>query len=150
MEEDKRFEAEVVDAAATLPAIPQAVPDLFPQIRLAWELEETARQMMTRMKITPPALAFRIPDSKLRVESLGDVLRFGRGPECELSFPDLREISRLHFSITKDECGEYRLTDRGSRNGTFLRGSPERLANRVLVHGDLIDAGGFTFLFVRH
>jgi hypothetical protein len=95
-----------------------------------------------------PSLAFRRWEEPIRVVPIGNRLRVGRSPEAEITFPDMREISRLHFTITADDV-DFILTDTTSSNGTFIRGRTRRIERHVLVNGDVIEAGGIAFVFIR-
>lgn len=94
-----------------------------------------------------PALLFRGRDGRVKSCAIGDRLLCGRAAECDVRFSELREISRHHFSIRRDG-EEYWLIDKGSFNGTKVRG---RLIERhELRDGDIIDAAGLLFAFVKH
>lgn len=54
--------------------------------------------------------------------------------------------SRRHCRIAEDSSGRLRVRDFDSRNGTFVNGVP--IQERVLSHGDVIEAGNSTFLFL--
>src|SRR5262245_33885161 len=54
-------------------------------------------------------------------------------------------LSRKHCSIEKQE-NTYILRDMQSRNGVFVNGIP--IHERALEHGDRIEMGGSTFLFL--
>jgi pSer/pThr/pTyr-binding forkhead associated (FHA) protein len=77
------------------------------------------------------------------------LLRVGRAEDCEIRFPDIREMSRYHFRVQRHEDGTYSVTDTGSANGTFFMGSSTPIAVRELRDGDVIEAGGFAFVFIR-
>jgi serine/threonine-protein kinase len=75
-----------------------------------------------------------------------DTFLVGRSPRAHLRLPeDDRHFSRVHFLIEVNPplC---RITDLGSRNGTFVNG--ERVQTAYLHHGDQIRAG-HTVLAVR-
>ncbi len=82
------------------------------------------------------------------VRLIGERLSIGRDATCDLSFSTQWEMSRRHFEIRR-VGSRYILRDAGSFNGTMIRGIPERIGTRDLRNGDLIDAGGVTFLFTR-
>ncbi|MCK6526217.1 FHA domain-containing protein [Myxococcota bacterium] len=75
---------------------------------------------------------------------VGGRLRIGRRPENELSLPDPR-ISGRHATVYYAASGEFRIRDRGSRNGTFLNGS--RVQEYVVRDGDLIQVGSAVLRF---
>ncbi|MFN7875800.1 MAG: ATP-binding protein [Pirellula sp.] len=77
---------------------------------------------------------------------LGDGKRkIGRESQCDIHFSDT-ETSRNHAEI---ECvnGEFRLRDLGSSNGTFV--NQLRVSESVLHHGDRIQIGRQTLLFIH-
>jgi pSer/pThr/pTyr-binding forkhead associated (FHA) protein len=94
------------------------------------------------------ALLYRRPAGDTSVRLVGERLTVGRDASCDLSFPMQWEMSRRHFAIWR-VGSRYVLCDTGSANGTLVRGVPARIGTRNLRDGDLIDAGGVTFLFSR-
>jgi serine/threonine-protein kinase len=75
-----------------------------------------------------------------------DTFLVGRSPRVHLRLPeDDRHFSRVHFMIEVNPP-HCRLTDLGSRNGTFV--NDERVETADLQHGDQIRAG-HTVLAVR-
>ena len=60
------------------------------------------------------------------------------GREGHVRVPD-EFLSRRHFEVSRDEAGEMRVRDLGSRNGTFLNTLPAR--NTKVHAGDEITAG---------
>jgi pSer/pThr/pTyr-binding forkhead associated (FHA) protein len=70
---------------------------------------------------------FEIPDTGLVV-----------GREGHVRVPD-EFLSRRHFEILRDDTGDLRVRDLGSRNGTFLNTLPAR--NTKVDPGDEISAG---------
>ncbi len=95
---------------------------------------------------TGPALLFRGRDGVVRRVPVGEELICGRAADCQLRFAELREISRHHFTVVKQRH-MFWLLDHGSFNGTKIRG--RRIQKHELRDGDLIDAGGVLFAFVR-
>lgn len=76
---------------------------------------------------------------------LGDNdFHIGRERSNELAIPD-PDLSRRHCVIRK-KTNEYVLVDLGSRNGVFVNSVPVR--ERVLRHGDQIEAGASCFVFL--
>jgi serine/threonine-protein kinase len=73
----------------------------------------------------------------------GQSCRIGRDEGAELAVPDDNYLSRLHFALEVDEVN-CRLKDLGSTNGTFVNG--ERVAEALVGRGDLIAAGGSSFV----
>lgn len=77
---------------------------------------------------------------------LGDVKRkIGRESQCDIHFSDT-ETSRNHAEVEFQE-GRYLLRDLGSSNGTFV--NQERITEYVLQHGDRIQIGRQTLLFIH-
>ena len=100
------------------------------------------------MPFAGPALIFRTRDNAVRTVPIGASLRFGRSHENHISFPDLREVSRHHFTISV-HGDEFVLTDANSANGTFIRGNPARIQTHHLRDGDVVEAAGILFAFIR-
>jgi len=98
------------------------------------------------ISFTGPALIFRARDNAVRAVPIGASLRFGRSRDNDISFPDLREVSRHHFTITVHE-EEFVLADGNSANGTFVRGN--RIQTHHLCDGDVFEAAGILFAFIR-
>jgi signal transduction histidine kinase len=77
---------------------------------------------------------------------LGEVKRkIGRESQCDIHFSDT-ETSRNHAEVEFQE-GRYLLRDLGSSNGTFV--NQERITEYVLQHGDRIQIGRQTLLFIH-
>ncbi|MFN3649491.1 MAG: VWA domain-containing protein [Armatimonadota bacterium] len=72
------------------------------------------------------------------------VVGIGRGAECDIVL-DSREVSRLHAQI-ESEGGAYRLTDAGSRNGTYVNGKRVKGSRSIQV-GDALRFGDREFRF---
>src|SRR5215212_6671969 len=108
MTDEDPFASELAAAAATIRVLPERSGDLLPQLELAQQLLAEAGQ-----GIESASLVYRGRDGKVQLYSVGKELKFGRGAECELCLVGLREISRLHFAITKDEHGTYWISDPG-------------------------------------
>lgn len=95
-----------------------------------------------------------IPDSKvILVDEISHktfpirepICKIGRDVENDICLSGDKSLSRFHFSITlQDE--EFYLEDNGSRNGTYINGSP-LTAIKQLRHGDIISAGMGRYLF---
>lgn len=76
----------------------------------------------------------RFPDIPL----MGDLTIIGKLPEAVDVRIALPTISRVHAKIRKVD-GEYYVTDLGSRNGTYLNGSPvSNMENRRIQPGDTV------------
>jgi len=73
------------------------------------------------------------------------VFRIGRAAGNDLTIATNAHLSRIHAQIAWDGRG-YRLSDLGSKNGTFLNG--ERITAPVrLHHGDVIEVAGVQLVF---
>ena len=70
----------------------------------------------------------------------------GRLPECDIVISD-PGASRRHATITREDGGEYVLTDLGSTNGTLV--NDEAVQERTLLEGDRIGIGGSVLEFRR-
>jgi len=70
----------------------------------------------------------------------------GRLPECDIVISD-PGASRRHATITREEGGEYLLTDLGSTNGTIVNDEP--VGEQVLSNGDRITIGNTVLEFRR-
>ena len=81
-------------------------------------------------------------DRRRTVDVNADVVRIGRGDECELVLPGDATVSRKHAAL-RAVGGGWLLEDLGSRNGTYLNGArliepaPVKPADRVLI-GDYV------------
>jgi phosphoserine phosphatase RsbU/P len=75
----------------------------------------------------------------------GDSLSLGRSPENGLAYPDDSSLSRHHLQIERMGQG-WAVRDLGSKNGTFLNGSPLKGAS-MLRPGDRIVASKITLLY---
>jgi serine phosphatase RsbU (regulator of sigma subunit)/pSer/pThr/pTyr-binding forkhead associated (FHA) protein len=73
-----------------------------------------------------------------------DAVVIGRSRSAGLHFDD-RTLSRLHARLEPAE-GEWRLTDLGSSNGSFVNGRPLKTA-AGLRDGDVVRLGSFSFAF---
>jgi hypothetical protein len=70
----------------------------------------------------------------------------GRLPECDIVISD-PGASRRHATITREDGGEYVLTDLGSTNGTIVNDEP--VGEHVLSDGDRITIGNTVLEFRR-
>ena len=75
---------------------------------------------------------------------VAEAVVIGRSHSAGLSF-DEKTLSRLHARLEPIE-GEWRLTDLGSSNGSFVNGRAVRTGT-VLHDGDTVRLGNFTFAF---
>ena len=76
--------------------------------------------------------SFRLPSS---------VTIIGRRQECDLCIP-LMVVSRRHCQLDQDR-GRLRISDLGSRNGTYING--QRIDQAELNPGDKVQVGPLTF-----
>jgi diguanylate cyclase (GGDEF)-like protein len=84
--------------------------------------------------------------SRARLD-LGASATIGRDPACEVAFPEVLSLSRLHSRIRFTEDG-VAVEDLGSTNGTFV--NDRRLTGQVfLSSGDRIQFGALHFKFYR-
>jgi FHA domain len=70
---------------------------------------------------------------------LAPVCRFGRDISNDIVLTGDKSLSRFHFQLTVTD-GQFFVEDAGSRNGTFLNGTPVT-APRKVGGGDIISAG---------
>ncbi|MBP7689735.1 MAG: FHA domain-containing protein [Thermoflexales bacterium] len=83
-------------------------------------------------------LSVRQPDGRTRTIVLTrEPLTIGRHPTNDVVI-DIATVSAEH-AIIENTDGQYRLTDRGSRNGTFVNG--QRISIAMLKDGDIIRIG---------
>ncbi|MEK7407097.1 MAG: sigma 54-interacting transcriptional regulator [Acidobacteriota bacterium] len=69
----------------------------------------------------------------------------GREPSNRVALAD-PAASRKHCRISRQATGQFHIHDLNSRNGTFINGLPVK--ERILEHGDQIQVGASTFLFL--
>ena len=74
-----------------------------------------------------------------------DEISVGREPSNKLWAAD-SSMSRRHFSIVKQEDGQFLLSDMGGRNGTRVNG--EKIEKHELCHRDRITVGNSTLVFL--
>lgn len=65
----------------------------------------------------------------------------GRDPYCDV-YVDNPGVSRQHFKIDRGDTGEYRVTDLGSSNGTYLNDRPVKVG--TLRDRDVIQFGKYS------
>lgn len=81
----------------------------------------------------------------LKLEPKPEGLTLGRHESCELRLPSGADsVSRTHARFHFDN-GRWRITDLGSRWGTFLNGVRLQSRNMPLAEGDLIRISPWTF-----
>jgi predicted component of type VI protein secretion system len=67
----------------------------------------------------------------------------GRDPYCDV-YVDNPGVSRQHFKLDHGETGEWRVTDLGSANGTYLNDRPVKVG--TLRDGDVVQFGKYSLL----
>jgi Nif-specific regulatory protein len=75
-----------------------------------------------------------------------DEVLIGRVPDAWVTI-DHKSVSR-HHCLLRREGDAFRLRDMGSRNGTVVNG--EFAEDRWLQHGDRVDVGNVSFVFLLH
>lgn len=93
---------------------------------------------------TAPRLLYRWDDKVHTLVVAEPQVVIGRGEGWDCTFPDTA-MSRPHFRV-RPQNGEYILRDLDSKNGTRVNGEP--CSERVLIPGDLIEAGSVMFIFI--
>jgi serine/threonine protein kinase len=94
-----------------------------------------------------PRLAYRTADDEERVFPIGrDGATIGRGAENNLVVASDLAMSRQHCRLKHGDEGCL-LLDLGSSNGTYLNG--ERVREASLGHGDVVQAGRTSFLYLQ-
>ena len=74
----------------------------------------------------------------------GQLVRVGRGAKAEVSIPEDRRLSTLHFSIERQGTS-WEIQDLDSTLGTFVNG--KSVGRALLTDGDEIRAGQCVFIF---
>lgn len=137
------------DIESLLPSVSRDVNDTLQLDTLLPRLEFVSELLADAFApISEPSLVFRGRDNQVQVVPIGRKISFGREEGCEIRYAQLREVSRRHFKIEAAE-DQHILIDSGSSNGTFVRGTVERITKYTLRDGDIIEAAGFAFVFVR-
>lgn len=72
--------------------------------------------------------------------------KFGRDASNDIVITEDKSISRFHLQL-KQHPDKYTVEDLGSRNGTFLNGTPVKTI-RTIEDGDILSAGMSRFRFV--
>lgn len=70
----------------------------------------------------------------------------GRAPSADIRL-DLPTVSRQHAALLRGDDGEWRVTDLGSKGGTFINDEPVREPTPIRV-GDTLSVGGVQLLFL--
>ena len=119
---NRQFDSEPTDSALSLPPDRPDGPEAF----------------LVRIHPPGPALGTRYP--------LGpEPVVIGRLTACAIHDPD-PSVSRTHARIEREPDGRFRVTDMGSRNGTFV--NHVRLDSAVLEDGDYLRVGNTIYRFL--
>ena len=96
----------------------------------------------------PPAAALLIvkrgPNAGARFLLDRDVTSAGRHPDSDIFLDDIT-VSRRHAEVRR-ESGEFRVTDAGSLNGTYINRQP--VDSATLANRDEIQVGKFRLVFL--
>lgn len=87
----------------------------------------------------------QIGSRQLRLPDAGGTI--GRSYDCNIQLPDFqRELSRIHVEISRDNKGQYYVTDR-STNGLFVNNRSLKNNQRQAINdGDLLRLGSYVLL----
>jgi len=140
---DDEMEQWLREADKTAVGNPPRLDELLQQLQRVSALTASAGR-----QVTEPSLLVEDRAKQVTVRAIGERLSFGRAEACDLAYPGLTDVSRLHFEIHR-EGEDFILKDAGSVNGTFINRRAERVTTHRLRDGDVIGAAGFTFAFVR-
>jgi phosphoserine phosphatase RsbU/P len=102
---------------------------------------ETFSPMSTEKSLTIAVAG--VPEQTITLG--GQRLSLGRSPENDLSYPEDSSLSRRHLVLERKGEG-WAVRDLGSKNGTFLNGSPLK-GSSMLRPGDRIVASRVTLLY---
>ena len=91
-----------------------------------------------------PRLIYKL-DDKLCYFPLTNAVTVGRSKRANLTI-ECPNLSRIHFRIEQTDKG-FHFDDQDSTNGIYVNG--ETAEEGYLVSGDLLKAGGRTFVFVE-
>jgi len=138
---DAAFDRLVAEALQTQPMPAGAESPVLERLKT---IEEYLRASVA--PVSQPALIYRDDAAATRALPILEKVTVGRDAACDLAFPDKRTFSRRHFSVGRED-GFFVLRDHGSRNGTFINGQADAIAEHVLRDGDIISAGGRLFVF---
>ncbi|MBU1672100.1 MAG: FHA domain-containing protein [Actinobacteria bacterium] len=86
----------------------------------------------------------RGPSAGTRFVLTKDMNTAGRHPESDIFLDDIT-VSRRHAEIARNVAGEFRITDMGSLNGTYV--NKLRVEEADLSSGDEIQIGKFRLIF---
>ena len=150
-----------MSAAHDPSADPDSLHDLLTQATGAWRITIPDQEaLLAKLKcvsslltalgkpVTAPSLlSQRSEHEPVAIKEIKDSLTVGRNADAGWPLSDVTRISRIQFRVFFENGGWW-VEDPGSKNGTFLMGSKERIKRRPLASGDVIQAGGLAFAFV--
>ena len=138
---DSELDHLVVEALQTQPMPARMESQLIERLKTVEEYLSA-----TASPASQPVLIYRDDAAAMRTLPILEKVTVGRDAACGLAFPDSRTFSRRHFSVGRED-DFFVLRDHGSRNGTFINGQADAIAEHVLRDGDIISAGGRLFVF---
>jgi pSer/pThr/pTyr-binding forkhead associated (FHA) protein len=122
---DAEFDHLVAEALQTQPLKAEAQSPLLERLRT---IEEYLSGVVP--PAAHPVLIYRDDEGKMQALAIREKVTVGR----------------RHFSVERED-NFFILRDHGSRNGTFINNRGEAIAEHVLRDGDIISAGGRSFVF---
>lgn len=138
---DSELDHLVAEALKTQPITASAESQLLERLKTVEEYLSAAAA-----PVSQPVLIYRDDGKAMRALPILETVTVGRDAACDLAFPGNRTFSRRHFSVGRED-GFFVLRDHGSRNGTFINGQADAIAEHVLRDGDIISAGARMFVF---
>jgi diguanylate cyclase (GGDEF)-like protein len=137
-----------MNASVITPPMWQAVADVATASESALQPFKTPERDPVRGAIGDACLVSIYPTGPLmgtRYRLASNAIVIGRGSDCEICNDD-PSVSRNHAVLTRGDDGQYRLSDLGSTNGTFVNNSADR--GGVLRDGDYIRIGNCLYRFL--
>ena len=137
---NQNIESWLPRAGATLETASDAPRGLYDRLKYVAELVRDAGELPQES-----VLAYRCEANKVRVVPVGHETSVGRELPSSHVINDPK-LSRRHFCVCR-RGDRALLSDLHSRNGTYVNG--EKVHNRELRDGDILEAGGQVFVFLR-
>lgn len=109
--------------------------------------EDSTQVQPEELAVRHQGYRLQVLSGKLRgrqIEVLTDHVVVGKSRQCDVVLPD-DSVSRQHVEIRR-EGDDYRVTDRGSTNGTFIGNA--RVTDGFLKPGDVLGVGKVQLRFV--